>query len=100
MTAGVRRWRDTDHLSRAVETAGGPEAFGNMTGRHGESLGDIRPYGGLQPSQPTPPAHGARLAGAAPPVPDAQLEVLEVPSCAQEVHHDDLQRGAAGSAQG
>ena len=23
----VKRWRDTDHLERAVETAGGPEAF-------------------------------------------------------------------------
>lgn len=25
--SGVKRWRDTDHLARAVETAGGPEAF-------------------------------------------------------------------------
>jgi DNA-binding XRE family transcriptional regulator len=25
--SGTKRWRDTDHLDRAVETAGGPEAF-------------------------------------------------------------------------
>jgi DNA-binding XRE family transcriptional regulator len=25
--SGVKRWRDTDHLERAVETAGGREAF-------------------------------------------------------------------------
>jgi DNA-binding XRE family transcriptional regulator len=25
--SGVKRWRDTDHLARAVETAGGQEAF-------------------------------------------------------------------------
>lgn len=24
---GTKRWRDTDHLERAVSTAGGPEAF-------------------------------------------------------------------------
>jgi DNA-binding XRE family transcriptional regulator len=26
--SGVKRWRDTEHLARAVETAGGREAFG------------------------------------------------------------------------
>jgi hypothetical protein len=25
--SGYRRWRDTDHLERAIETAGGPEIF-------------------------------------------------------------------------
>lgn len=25
--SGVKRWRDTGHLGRAIETAGGPEAF-------------------------------------------------------------------------
>jgi DNA-binding XRE family transcriptional regulator len=25
--SGTKRWRDTDHLDRAVETAGGSEAF-------------------------------------------------------------------------
>jgi DNA-binding XRE family transcriptional regulator len=25
--SSVRRWRDTDHLQRAVDTAGGPDAF-------------------------------------------------------------------------
>jgi DNA-binding XRE family transcriptional regulator len=28
----VRRWRDTDHLQRAVETAGGQEAFDSAVG--------------------------------------------------------------------
>jgi hypothetical protein len=27
MTGGVKRWRESGHLERAVETAGGPEAF-------------------------------------------------------------------------
>jgi DNA-binding XRE family transcriptional regulator len=27
LKAGTRRWRDTSHLDRAIETAGGPEAF-------------------------------------------------------------------------
>jgi len=27
MSGGLKRWRDTDHLRRAVETAGGQEAF-------------------------------------------------------------------------
>jgi len=30
--SGVKRWRDTDHLDRAVETAGGPEAFDSAVG--------------------------------------------------------------------
>ena len=25
--SGYRRWRETDHLERAIETAGGPEIF-------------------------------------------------------------------------
>lgn len=25
--SGIKRWRETEHLDRAVETAGGPEAF-------------------------------------------------------------------------
>ncbi len=25
--SGVKRWRDTSHLDRAIKTAGGPEAF-------------------------------------------------------------------------
>ncbi|GAB1688828.1 helix-turn-helix domain-containing protein [Krasilnikovia sp. M28-CT-15] len=29
----VKRWRDTDHLSRAVATAGGPEAFDTVVGQ-------------------------------------------------------------------
>ncbi|GAA2386236.1 hypothetical protein GCM10010170_096550 [Dactylosporangium salmoneum] len=30
--SGVKRWRDTDHLGRAIETAGGPEAFDTAVG--------------------------------------------------------------------
>ncbi|WP_433054673.1 helix-turn-helix domain-containing protein [Dactylosporangium sp. CS-033363] len=30
--SGVKRWRDTDHLERAVEAAGGPEAFDAAVG--------------------------------------------------------------------
>src|SRR5262245_3224806 len=30
--SGVKRWRDTDHLERAVETAGGQEAFDATVG--------------------------------------------------------------------
>ncbi|MEV6930950.1 helix-turn-helix domain-containing protein [Dactylosporangium sp. NPDC051485] len=30
--SGVKRWRDTDHLVRAIETAGGPEAFDTAVG--------------------------------------------------------------------
>ena len=29
----VKRWRDTDHLQRAVETAGGQEAFDTAVGQ-------------------------------------------------------------------
>jgi DNA-binding XRE family transcriptional regulator len=28
----VKRWRDTDHLQRAVDTSGGPEAFDAAVG--------------------------------------------------------------------
>jgi DNA-binding XRE family transcriptional regulator len=31
--SSVRRWRDTDHLQRAVETAGGQEAFDTALGQ-------------------------------------------------------------------
>ncbi|MFC7529424.1 helix-turn-helix domain-containing protein [Actinoplanes sp. GCM10030250] len=30
---GAKRWRDTEHLERAVETAGGSEAFEDDIGR-------------------------------------------------------------------
>jgi DNA-binding XRE family transcriptional regulator len=30
--SSVRRWRDTDHLQRAVDTAGGPDAFDAAVG--------------------------------------------------------------------
>ena len=30
--SGVKRWRDTDHLARAVENAGGEEAFDTAMG--------------------------------------------------------------------
>jgi DNA-binding XRE family transcriptional regulator len=31
--SSVKRWRDTDHLQRAVETAGGQEAFDTALGQ-------------------------------------------------------------------
>jgi DNA-binding XRE family transcriptional regulator len=45
--SGVRRWRDTDHLDRAIESAGGREAFDSAIGRmldeaRGWRLGDMR----------------------------------------------------------
>ena len=30
--SGTKRWRDTEHLERAVENAGGPEAFDAAVG--------------------------------------------------------------------
>jgi DNA-binding transcriptional regulator YiaG len=30
--SGVKRWWDTDHLARAIETAVGPEAFDTAVG--------------------------------------------------------------------
>jgi len=30
--SGTRRWRDTEHLQRAVDNAGGPEAFDAAVG--------------------------------------------------------------------
>jgi hypothetical protein len=37
--SGVSRWRDSGHLERAVETAGGPEAFSSAVA---EMLDDAR----------------------------------------------------------
>ncbi|MBU2667727.1 helix-turn-helix transcriptional regulator [Actinoplanes bogorensis] len=31
--SGTKRWRDTEHLGRAIETAGGPDAFEAGLGR-------------------------------------------------------------------
>ena len=44
---GVKRWRDTDHLQRAIDTAGGPEAFDAAVGEmldenRGWRLADLR----------------------------------------------------------
>ncbi|MEN3614376.1 hypothetical protein AAH979_33155 [Plantactinospora sp. ZYX-F-223] len=41
----VRRWRESGHLERAVETAGGPEAF---EARLGQMLDETR---GLAPDE-------------------------------------------------
>ena len=48
-----RRWRDTGHLERAVETAGGPEAFDAaveqiLTQARGWRLGELRKRRGLR----------------------------------------------------
>jgi DNA-binding XRE family transcriptional regulator len=54
--SGVRRWRDTDHLDKAIETAGGREAFDAEVGRmldeaRGWRLGDMRKRRGLTQEQ-------------------------------------------------
>ena len=45
--SSTKRWRDTDHLQRAVDTAGGPEAFDAAMGKmldeaRGWRLGELR----------------------------------------------------------
>jgi DNA-binding XRE family transcriptional regulator len=52
----VKRWRDTDHLPRAVETAGGPEAFDNAVGEmldeaRGWRLAELRRRRGMTQEQ-------------------------------------------------
>lgn len=54
--SGTRRWRDTEHLDRAVDTAGGQEAFDAGVGRmleeaRGWRLGDMRKRRGLTQEQ-------------------------------------------------
>ncbi|HCT76253.1 MAG TPA: transcriptional regulator [Micromonosporaceae bacterium] len=54
--SSVRRWRETDHLERAVETAGGPAAFDeaveDMQGQsRGWRLAEMRKHRGLTQSQ-------------------------------------------------
>lgn len=54
--AGVNRWRDTDHLQRAVETAGGSEAFDNAVGEmldeaRGWRLAELRKRRGMTQEQ-------------------------------------------------
>jgi DNA-binding XRE family transcriptional regulator len=54
--SGVKRWRDTDHLDRAIDTAGGREAFDAAIGRmldeaRGWRLGDMRKRRGLTQEQ-------------------------------------------------
>lgn len=52
----LRRWRDSSHLERAVETAGGPEAFDAAMGQmvdqaRGWRLADLRKRRGLTQTQ-------------------------------------------------
>ncbi|MEO3922961.1 helix-turn-helix transcriptional regulator [Micromonosporaceae bacterium B7E4] len=52
----VRRWRESGHLERAVDTAGGPEAFAVSLGRmldeaRGWRLADMRKRRGLTQEQ-------------------------------------------------
>jgi DNA-binding XRE family transcriptional regulator len=52
----VRRWRESGHLERAVETAGGREAFDTAVGQmldeaRGWRLGDMRKRRGLTQEQ-------------------------------------------------
>ncbi len=52
----VKRWRDSNHLERAVETAGGPEAFGAAVSKmlddaRGWWLAELRKRRGLTQEQ-------------------------------------------------
>jgi DNA-binding XRE family transcriptional regulator len=52
----VRRWRDTNHLDQAIDTAGGRDAFDAAVGRmldeaRGWRLGDMRKRRGLTQEQ-------------------------------------------------
>jgi ribosome-binding protein aMBF1 (putative translation factor) len=54
--SGYRRWRDTGHLERAIETAGGPEAFEEEVLRlqgsaEGWRLAEMRKRRGLSQQQ-------------------------------------------------
>jgi len=54
--SGVRRWRDTGHLDKAAETAGGRDAFDSSIGRmldeaRGWRLADMRKRRGLTQEQ-------------------------------------------------
>jgi DNA-binding XRE family transcriptional regulator len=56
MMSEVRRWRESGHLERAVETAGGKEAFDAAVGKmldeaRGWRLADIRRRRGLTQEQ-------------------------------------------------
>jgi hypothetical protein len=53
--SGVSRWRDSGHLERAVETAGGPQAFDAVAAMlddaRGWRLAEMRKRRGLTPEQ-------------------------------------------------
>lgn len=54
--SGVRRWRDTSHLDRAIDTAGGCDAFDAairqmLDEARGWRLGDMRKRRGLTQEQ-------------------------------------------------
>ncbi|RIQ18825.1 helix-turn-helix domain-containing protein [Jiangella rhizosphaerae] len=54
--SGYRKWRDTDHLERAVATAGGPEVFDDEVQRlrdqaRGWRLAELRKRRGLTQAQ-------------------------------------------------
>jgi hypothetical protein len=77
---GVKRWRDSDHLDRAVETAGGREAFDAAVGEmldqaRGWRLAELRNRREMTQEQ--------RCAGAAPPgewfEPSVVAEILHCP---------------------
>jgi DNA-binding XRE family transcriptional regulator len=56
MMSGHRRWRDTDHLERAIETAGGPEIFDDEVQRlrdqaRGWRLAELRKRRGFSQAQ-------------------------------------------------
>jgi DNA-binding XRE family transcriptional regulator len=54
--SGVKRWRDTDHLQRAIDTVGGPDAFDAAVGAmldqaRGWRLAEMRKHRGLTQEQ-------------------------------------------------
>ncbi len=54
--SGVKRWRDTDHLQRAIDSAGGPEAFDAAVGQmldqaRGWRLAELRARRGMTQEQ-------------------------------------------------
>jgi DNA-binding XRE family transcriptional regulator len=54
--SGVERWRDTDHLQRAIDTVGGPEAFdaavaAMLDRARGWRLAEMRKHRGLTQEQ-------------------------------------------------
>jgi hypothetical protein len=57
----MRRWRDTGHLEKAIETAGGPEAFEAGVARMIDELRGRVPVTPVRPARPAREDGDARL---------------------------------------